>query len=151
VNSLHIFKVHVITYFLGVPSLLHTHSLYHHYHKKQQSFRAFHGIQFGRIPTFIYKHAWQSDGYEFLRMQVKSTWMWDLAEWLERCASIPNITGLNPSGGSELTFRSDLLLTAWGGSTWALIEFACLLCYLVKILCSQRLEPPSIPSLTVYS
>jgi hypothetical protein len=27
------------------------------------------------------------------------------------------ITGSNPSGGSELTFRSDLLLTARGGST----------------------------------
>jgi hypothetical protein len=34
---------------------------------------------------------------------------WDLAKWLERCASI--------SGGSELTFCSDLLLTARGGST----------------------------------
>jgi hypothetical protein len=42
---------------------------------------------------------------------------WDLAEWSERCASIPKITGSNPSGGSELTFRSDLLLTARGGST----------------------------------
>jgi hypothetical protein len=40
-----------------------------------------------------------------------------LAEWLERCASIPKITGSNPSGGSEFTFRSDLLLTAMGGST----------------------------------
>jgi hypothetical protein len=36
---------------------------------------------------------------------------WDLAEWSERCASIPKITGLNPSGDSEITFRSDLLLT----------------------------------------
>jgi hypothetical protein len=42
---------------------------------------------------------------------------WDLAEWSERCASIPQITGSNPSGGSELHFRSDLLLTARGGST----------------------------------
>jgi hypothetical protein len=42
---------------------------------------------------------------------------WDLAEWLERCASIPKITGSNPSGGSEFNFRSDLLLTARGGST----------------------------------
>jgi hypothetical protein len=33
------------------------------------------------------------------------------------------ITGSNPSGGSELTFRSDLLLTAR-----VLIEFACLPC-----------------------
>jgi hypothetical protein len=43
--------------------------------------------------------------------------MWDFAEWLESCGSIPKITGSNPSGGSELTFRSDLLLTARGGST----------------------------------
>jgi hypothetical protein len=35
---------------------------------------------------------------------------WDLVEWSERCASIPKITGSNPSGGSELTLRSDLLL-----------------------------------------
>jgi hypothetical protein len=42
---------------------------------------------------------------------------WDLAEWSERCSSIPKITGSHPSGGSELTFRSDLLLTARGGST----------------------------------
>jgi hypothetical protein len=41
---------------------------------------------------------------------------WGLAEWLERCASIPKITGSNPSGGSELTFRSDVLLTVRGGS-----------------------------------
>jgi hypothetical protein len=32
-------------------------------------------------------------------------------------ASIPKITCPNPSGGSELTFRYDLLLTARGGST----------------------------------
>jgi hypothetical protein len=67
---------------------------------------------------------------------------WDLAEWLERCASIPKITGSNPSGGSEFTFHSYLLLTARGGSTWALIEFACLPCYPGNTLCSQRLEPP---------
>jgi hypothetical protein len=42
---------------------------------------------------------------------------WDLVEWLERCASIPMITSSNTSGGSEFTFRSDLLLTARGGST----------------------------------
>jgi hypothetical protein len=47
----------------------------------------------------------------------------------ERGASIPKITGLNPSGGSELNFRSNLLLTARGSSTRALIEFACLPCY----------------------
>jgi hypothetical protein len=44
-------------------------------------------------------------------------WGWDLAEWSERCAIIPKITGSNPSGGSELTFRSDLLLTERGCST----------------------------------
>jgi hypothetical protein len=27
-------------------------------------------------------------------------------------------------------------------SMWALIEFACLLCYLINTICSQRLEPP---------
>jgi hypothetical protein len=43
--------------------------------------------------------------------------MGDLAKWSERCASIPKIAGSNPSGGSELTSRSDLLLTARGGST----------------------------------
>jgi hypothetical protein len=68
---------------------------------------------------------------------------WDLVEWLERCASIPMITSSNPSGGSEFTFRSDLLLTARGGSTWALlVEFACLPCYPGNTLCSQHLEPP---------
>jgi hypothetical protein len=41
---------------------------------------------------------------------------WDMVEWLERCASIPMIMSSNPSGGSEFTFRSDLLLTARGGS-----------------------------------
>jgi hypothetical protein len=41
---------------------------------------------------------------------------WDLVAWLERCASIPMITSSNPSGGSELTSRSDLLFTARGGS-----------------------------------
>jgi hypothetical protein len=67
--------------------------------------------------------------------------VWDLVEWLERCASIPQITSSNPNSGSELTFRSDLLLTARGGCTWALIEFACLPCYPGNTLCSQRLEP----------
>jgi hypothetical protein len=38
------------------------------------------------------------------------------AEWLRRCASISKIASSNPSGGSELTFRSDLLLTARGGT-----------------------------------
>jgi hypothetical protein len=44
-------------------------------------------------------------------------WGWDFAQWSERCASIPKITGSNPSGGSELTFGFDLLLTGLGGST----------------------------------
>jgi hypothetical protein len=44
-------------------------------------------------------------------------------------ASIPKIIGSNPSGGNELTFRYGLLLIARGSSTWALIEFACRLCY----------------------
>jgi hypothetical protein len=69
-------------------------------------------------------------------------WGWDLVEWLERCASIPMITSSNPSGGSEVTFRSDLLLTARSGRTWALlVEIACLPCYPGNTLCSQRLEP----------
>jgi hypothetical protein len=70
------------------------------------------------------------------------TWGWDLVEWSERCASIPKVTGSNPSGGSELTFCSDLLLTARGGCTRALIEFACPPCYPGNTLCSQSLEPP---------
>jgi hypothetical protein len=36
------------------------------------------------------------------------------------------ITSSNPSGCSEFTFRSDLLLTARGGSTWALLVAAVL-------------------------
>jgi hypothetical protein len=67
---------------------------------------------------------------------------WDLVEWLERCASIPKITSSNLSSGGELTFCSDLLLTARGGSTWALFEFACLPCYPGNTLCSQRVESP---------
>jgi hypothetical protein len=68
---------------------------------------------------------------------------WDLVEWLERCASILMITSSSPSGGSEFTFRSDLLLIARGGCTWALlVECACLPCYPGNTLCSQRLEPP---------
>jgi hypothetical protein len=50
-------------------------------------------------------------------LYVKFNRRWDLAEWSERFASIPKITGSIPSGASELTFRSDLLLTATGGST----------------------------------
>jgi hypothetical protein len=60
----------------------------------------------------------------------------------ERCASTPKIAGSNPSSGCELTFRSDLLLTARGGSTRALIECACMLCYPGNTLCFQRLGPP---------
>jgi hypothetical protein len=67
---------------------------------------------------------------------------WDLAERSERCASFPKVTGSNPSGGSESTFRSDLLLTARGSRTCAPIVVACLLCYPGNTLCSQRLEPP---------
>jgi hypothetical protein len=74
--------------------------------------------------------------------KIRSRLGWDLAEWLEKCACIPKIIGSDPSGGSELTFHSDLLLTARGGSTRALIEFACLPCYPGNTLCSQRLEPP---------
>jgi hypothetical protein len=40
-----------------------------------------------------------------------------MVEWSERRASIPKITGSNPSGGSEITFLSDLLLIAIGSST----------------------------------
>jgi hypothetical protein len=43
-------------------------------------------------------------------------YVWHLAEWSERCVSILKITGSKPSGDSELTFHSDLLLTARGGS-----------------------------------
>jgi hypothetical protein len=43
--------------------------------------------------------------------------LWDFAVWSERCASVPKVAGSNPSGGSESTFRSDLLLTARGSST----------------------------------
>jgi hypothetical protein len=53
--------------------------------------------------------------YYLLHIATKISWVWDLVEWLERCASIPMITGSNPSGDSEFTFRSDLLLTARGG------------------------------------
>jgi hypothetical protein len=69
---------------------------------------------------------------------------WDLAEWSERCASIPKVTGWNSSSGSESTFRSDLLLTPRAGSTRALIEFACLPCYPGNTLSSWRLEPQAL-------
>jgi hypothetical protein len=42
---------------------------------------------------------------------------WDLIEQSERCASILKVVGLNPSGGSEPTLRSDLLFTARGSIT----------------------------------
>jgi hypothetical protein len=42
----------------------------------------------------------------------------------------------SPSGGSESTFRSDLLLTARGSSMSAPIVVTCLLCYLGNTLCS---------------
>jgi hypothetical protein len=40
----------------------------------------------------------------------------DLAEWSERCTSVPKVANSSPSSGSELTFLSDLLLTARGSS-----------------------------------
>jgi hypothetical protein len=49
--------------------------------------------------------------------------------WLERCAGVPKFAGSNLSSGSESSFRSDLLLTARGSSTWAPVVAACLLCY----------------------
>jgi hypothetical protein len=49
--------------------------------------------------------------------ELETVWGWELAEWSERCISIPKATGSNPSGGSEFSFCSDLLLTARGGST----------------------------------
>jgi hypothetical protein len=51
----------------------------------------------------------------FITKQKKKGW--GLVEWLEKCASIPMIKSSNPSGGSEFTFCSDLLLTARGGCT----------------------------------
>jgi hypothetical protein len=50
-------------------------------------------------------------------MYVMSTTGWDMAEWSERCACMPNVAGLSPSGGSESTFRSDLLLTGRSRTT----------------------------------
>jgi hypothetical protein len=49
------------------------------------------------------------------------TWEWDLAERSDRCGRVPKVAGSSPSGSlqSESTFRSDLLLTARGSSTWA--------------------------------
>jgi hypothetical protein len=73
---------------------------------------------------------------------------WDLAEWLDRCASIPKITGSNSSGGSELTFRSDLLLTARGiPSSARVVRERSLILHVCRVnpgntLCNQRLEPP---------
>jgi hypothetical protein len=73
-----------------------------------------------------------------------STLGWDLALKSERCASMPMVVGSNHSGGSESTLHSDLLLTARGSSTWALIVVACLLCYPRNTLCSQRLKRGAI-------
>jgi hypothetical protein len=42
---------------------------------------------------------------------------WDLAERSERCANVLKVAGLNPTGGSESTFCSDLLSTARGSRT----------------------------------
>jgi hypothetical protein len=73
---------------------------------------------------------------------------WDLAEWLDRCASYPKITGSNSSGGSELTFRSDLLLTARGKPSSARVvrerSSSLPVCHVNagNTLCNQRIEPP---------
>jgi hypothetical protein len=72
--------------------------------------------------------------------------MWDLAKvglgWVVREVRQHPKNHEFKSQGWQLTFRSDLLLTARGGSTWVLIEYACLPCYPGNTLCSQRLEPP---------
>jgi hypothetical protein len=52
----------------------------------------------------------QSDFYCFDQERICKTRRWDLAEWLERCASIAKITSSNPSSGSELTF---VLICCW--------------------------------------
>jgi hypothetical protein len=49
------------------------------------------------------------------------------------------VAGLSPRGGSELTFRSDLLLTARGCSMKAPVLVAYLLNYPGNTLCSQHL------------
>jgi hypothetical protein len=64
-----------------------------------------------------------------------------LADRSERCTSVSKVACLNPIDGSESPFRSDLLLTARGSSTWALIVVACLLCYLGNTLWSQCWGP----------
>jgi hypothetical protein len=46
-----------------------------------------------------------------------------------RHVCLPKVAGSSPSGGSESTFRSDLLLTAKGSSTRAPIVVCCPLCY----------------------
>jgi hypothetical protein len=92
-----------------------------------------------------YDRTWFSgpDNQEILNLNFNLPRGWDLAEWSERCACIPKITGSNSSGSRELTFRSDLLLTArCERSTWVLIDFACPPCYPGNTLFSQRLEPP---------
>jgi hypothetical protein len=58
---------------------------------------------------------------------------WDLAEWLERCANIPKITGSNPCGGSELPFRSDLLLTARGEAAVRERSMSLLVCCVTRV------------------
>jgi hypothetical protein len=65
----------------------------------------------------LQNHRCLRSNHHMVSAHIGSMMGWDLAEWLERCANIPNITGSNPSGGSELTFCSDLLLTARGSST----------------------------------
>jgi hypothetical protein len=46
--------------------------------------------------------------------------------WLSGHACMWKVAGSSPSGGSESTFRSDLLLTARGGNTCTFIVIACL-------------------------
>jgi hypothetical protein len=59
-----------------------------------------------------------------------------LAEWPERCASIPKITQVQIPVVIALTFRSDVLLTATVSAHWVCLY------YPGNTLCSQRLEPP---------
>jgi hypothetical protein len=62
---------------------------------------------------------------------------------VRQSVGMPKVAGLNPSGGSEFTFCSDLQLTARSSSTWAPIVVACQLCYPGNTHCFQRLQPPS--------
>jgi hypothetical protein len=78
-----------------------------------------HGFFYRQYKTSARRPCTKSVSHRTATVRITSpnVWRWDLAEWSERCASIPKITGSNRSGGSELTFRSDLLLTDRGGCT----------------------------------